>query len=123
MTARAAARVLTDGEALVQLHDVDALLRELGDDAGVRALRRLGHVVHGIERLAAVRARLAAGVDARWLALYDRARSRYGRGLAAVRDRVCTGCFLTLPSTARRPGGTESGVLTCQGCGRLLFWG
>jgi len=110
-------------EALLHLCDVDALLHELTDPASARALQRLGHPVQTPEKLAPVRARIAAGVDARWLALYDRARSRYGRGLAAVRERVCTGCFVTLPATARRPAGGEHSVLTCQGCGRLLFWG
>jgi predicted nucleic acid-binding Zn-ribbon protein len=110
-------------EILLHLCDVDALLQELGDPESVRSLQRLGHEVHALGRVGALRARLAGMVDARWLALYDRARSRYGRGLAAVRERVCTGCCVTLPTTARKPGGGEQGVLMCQGCGRLLFWG
>jgi predicted nucleic acid-binding Zn-ribbon protein len=109
--------------ALLHLCDVDALAHELTDRASVKRLARLGHTIQGAERLAALRARVAAGVDGRWLGIYDRARSRYGRGLAAVRERVCTGCFVTLPSTARRPAADEQSVLTCEGCGRLLFWG
>jgi len=112
-----------DPETLLHLSDVDALLHELSDARSTRTLRKLGVPVQAPARLAALRTRVAAGVDARWLSLYDRARSRYGRGLAAVRERVCTGCFVTLPSTARRPAGGEHSVLTCQGCGRLLFWG
>jgi predicted nucleic acid-binding Zn-ribbon protein len=112
-----------DPDALLHLCDVDALVHELTDPGSARSLRRLGVSIQAAARLALVRTRLAAGVDARWLSPYDRARSRYGRGLAAVRERVCTGCFVTLPGTARRPAGGEHGVLTCQGCGRLLFWG
>jgi predicted nucleic acid-binding Zn-ribbon protein len=122
---RVAAAPVADGdpEALLHLCDVDALIHELTDRGNVRSLRRLGVTIQTPMRLAALRARIAAGVDARWLAVYDRAHTRYGRGLAAVRERVCMGCFLTLPATARRPAGGEQVVLTCQGCGRLLFWG
>lgn len=124
MSARAAVAAPSgDPEALLHLCDVDALLHELMDPGSARSLRRLGVSILPAARLQSVRTRLAAGVDARWLSPYDRARSRYGRGLAAVRERVCTGCFVTLPGTARRPAGGEQAVLTCQGCGRLLFWG
>jgi len=112
-----------DPDTLLHLCDVDALVHELTNPGSARSLRRLGVSIQAPARLAALRTRVAATVDARWLSLYDRARSRYGRGLAAVRERVCTGCFVTLPATARRPAGGEHGVLTCQGCGRLLFWG
>ena len=114
---------MTGAEALVHLNDVDALLQELSDPLALGRLKKLGFELRGVARLPAWRARLATGVDARWLAVYDRARARYGRGLAAVRERVCTGCFLTLPTTARRPGTGVDGITTCQGCGRLLYWG
>ena len=124
MTASDARRAgLNPVETLLQLNDVDALLHELEDPLHQRRLRKLGFEVQTADRLRPIRARLAAGVDARWLGIYDRARVRYGRGLASVRERVCTGCFLTLPTTARRPGADEPGITTCQGCARILIWG
>jgi hypothetical protein len=114
---------LTPVETLIHLNDLDALLNEIELAPHHRRLRKLGFDLSGASRLRPLRARLAALVDARWLGIYDRARVRYGRGLAAVRARVCTGCFLTLPTTARRPGGDEQSVTTCQGCHRILIWG
>ena len=127
MTASDSARLagLNPAETLLQLNDVDALLHELEDPLHQSRLRKLGFAVGTAERLHPIHARLAAWVDARWLGIYDRARVRYGRGLATVRERVCTGCFLTLPTTARRPGAEEQGIriTTCQGCARILIWG
>jgi len=114
---------LTPVETLIHLNDIDALLHELELPSPQGRLRKLGFDVGAAGRLRPMRARLATRVDARWLGIYDRARARYGRGLAAVRERVCTGCFLTLPTTARRPGGDEQGITICQGCARILIWG
>ena len=59
----------------------------------------------------------------RWLAVYERARKRYGVGVAVVRERTCQGCFVTLPTAlASRPDGADSPGL-CSCCGRVLYWG
>src|SRR5438552_2486014 len=65
------------------------------------------------------RARLTAARERRWLTVYERAHARYGRGLAAVRGRVCQGCFITLPTSALP--GPESPTV-CESCGRVLCW-
>jgi predicted nucleic acid-binding Zn-ribbon protein len=108
---------------LVHLGDLDLLLREAHDEASRLRLRKLGFDVGGLDRLAAVRARFAAAIERRWVVVYERARQRYGRGVAAVRERVCQGCFVTLPTSAPfRPGTGETPGL-CASCGRVLFWG
>jgi predicted nucleic acid-binding Zn-ribbon protein len=55
------------------------------------------------------------------LSLYERSLGRYGRGLSAVRQRVCLGCRLTLPTSAAPPPGLAQ-LHLCEGCGRLLLW-
>jgi hypothetical protein len=120
---RARPSALTPIDALIHLNDLDALLHEIERPPHAARLRKLGFEIAPAERLHPMRARLAALVDVRWLGIYDRARVRYGRGLAAVRERVCTGCFLTLPTTARKPNPGEQNVTTCQGCARVLIWG
>ncbi|MEK7824080.1 MAG: hypothetical protein AAB290_03455 [Candidatus Eisenbacteria bacterium] len=108
---------------LVYLGDLDLLLREARDEASRLRLRKLGFELAGLERLEAARERLAAAIERRWMVMYERARQRYGRGVAAVRERVCQGCFVTLPtSVASRPGAGETPGL-CESCGRVLFWG
>lgn len=108
---------------LVHLGDLDLLLHEARDEASRVRLRKLGFGLDGLDRLAAARARFAGTIERRWVVMYERARHRYGRGVAAVRERVCQGCFVTLPtSAANRPGAAETPGL-CESCCRVLFWG
>jgi hypothetical protein len=106
---------------LLRLHDVDLLIEEALAARAAPRLRRLGLDLGDPQVLEQRRTRLATTVDPRLLAVYERARRRYGRGLATVRDRVCTGCFVTLPTSASpREGG--SSLRPCESCGRLLYW-
>jgi predicted nucleic acid-binding Zn-ribbon protein len=107
--------------AVAHLNDLDRLLAELAHDDGRAAMRRLGLELPGLAKVRAHRARLAQAIEPRWLQLYERLAARYPRAIAAVRGQVCTGCFVTLPPTARgRAEGDEAAV--CQGCGRILLW-
>jgi predicted nucleic acid-binding Zn-ribbon protein len=113
---------------LVQLGDLDLLAHELEGSSSRQRLRKLGFSLDGIPRLAAVREKVARAIDPRWMTAYERARHRYGRGIAAVRERVCLGCFVTLPTSAARPSGeTEGGEVigtpgVCASCARVLYW-
>jgi hypothetical protein len=111
----------TSAASLAHLHDLDQMLGELTQPGGRALLRRLGLETPGLGRLRGQRERLAATLDTRWRQSYERVRARYPRAIAAVRAQVCTGCFVTLPPTARgRAAGDEPSV--CQGCGRILLW-
>ena len=113
---------------LVLLGDLDLLLREVEAPGSRQRLRKLGFTLDGLPKLAAARDRLARGIERRWIVGYERARQRYGRGIAAVRERVCLGCFVTLPTSGVRPavdpGAPEiSGApAVCASCGRILYW-
>lgn len=106
-------------DAVVQLHDLDLLIEEL------RAARPPGRqraATPDAVQLPAVqraRAQLVLRLERRWLSTYERARQRYGRGVTAVRDRVCQGCYITLP-TAAAPAGDA--LTVCESCGRILYW-
>jgi hypothetical protein len=106
---------------LALLHDVDLVIGEFQAPPTHAHLRRLGLEAHGLPKVIAARAKLASQIDPRWMATYERIRARYGRGMVAVRQRVCTGCFVTLPPTARPLESREEPPI-CQGCGRLLHW-
>jgi len=119
---------------LVHLGDLDLLLREVRDPESRARLRKLGFDLSGLAALEAARERLARAIERRWMVLYERARQRYGRGVAAVRERVCLGCFVTLPTSAAPqrpvidagPGGSPPGAGDapglCASCGRILYW-
>jgi predicted nucleic acid-binding Zn-ribbon protein len=108
---------------IVHLNDLDLLLRETTDPASRARLKKLGFGTEGIARLHAARSRAAAEAEPRWMTVYERARQRYGNAVAAVRDRVCFGCYVTLPTTARPRAVHEDPLSTCESCGRILYWG
>ncbi len=105
---------------ILRLHDVHLLEGELGDGPAVSRLRKLGLTIAPHRDVERVRERCLAAIDPRWRTLYERAHRRYGRGVVAVRDRVCQGCRVTLPTSAAPSG---PGLLTqCESCGRVLYW-
>jgi predicted nucleic acid-binding Zn-ribbon protein len=105
---------------IFELHDLDLQLAEARHPATVAKLKKLGFEPSDPAPLERVRARLLAGVERRWVQHYVRALQRYGRGVVGMRERVCQGCFVTLPTSAS-PGLGESLTL-CQSCGRILYW-
>lgn len=75
------------------------------------------------KEVTAERARLADGLDAGLIAMYDRIRARSGGlGAAALREGRCEGCRLELPPgdlAAARAASAEQ-VVTCEECDRIL---
>ena len=112
---------MIDVRPVLELHDLDQLLAVLSDGACVEGLRRIGYALEGGPALVRERDTLASGLDRRWLGWYERSLGRYGRGLTLVRERVCQGCFVTLPTSAVPPPG-EGHLHLCESCGRLLYW-
>jgi hypothetical protein len=111
---------VSKAKPLPLLHDVDLLLQCAREPVGRTRLKRLGLDLDGAVAVERFRERLRGQIDQRWLAPYERALKRYGRGLVAVRDRVCLGCFITLPTSASPSTGDT--VTVCESCGRLLYW-
>jgi hypothetical protein len=106
--------------ALLELHDLDLLLAEARHAPTVTKLKKLGFVLTDLGPLERARAKLLAGVERRWVQHYERVLQRHGRAMVGMRDRVCLGCFVTLPTSAA-PGAGEKLTL-CESCGRILFW-
>jgi predicted nucleic acid-binding Zn-ribbon protein len=113
---------MTTLHSVVLLSDLDGMLREAQSAPARMRLKKLGFELEGWPRIATLRSRMAETVDRRWLFAYERARGRYGRGVAAVRERVCSGCFVTLPTTARPRNGETTALHICESCGRILYW-
>lgn len=105
----------------LELHELDQLLVQAGDPLRAARWRGMGFTVATPAVLVRERERLAETLDRRWLSLYERSLGRYGRGLSGIRQRVCLGCHLTLPTSAAPPPG-EAHLHLCEGCGRLLLW-
>jgi predicted nucleic acid-binding Zn-ribbon protein len=107
-------------EGILQLQEMDLAHAELGDPKNVVRLRRIGFPEPEMALLERARDRLLATMDRRWVNHYQRARDRYGRGVAVVRDRVCQGCHITLPTCAAPSG--DDPLTLCESCGRILYW-
>jgi len=110
---------MTGWRDVVGLHDLDLLLEEARCGGARQRTSSLGFDLAGLAALERVRARLHARLDGRWAFAYERAQRRYGRGVVAVRDRVCQGCFITLPTCAVA---SPDFLGVCESCGRILFW-
>jgi predicted nucleic acid-binding Zn-ribbon protein len=108
--------------SVVLLSDLDAMIREASTSESQARLSKLGFGLEGLARLTAQRGRLVESIGRRWSFAYERARQRYGRAVAAVRDHVCSGCFVTLPVTARPREALADVLNVCESCGRILYW-
>ena len=111
---------MTAADLLLRIHDLDLLAVELADGACAARLRRLGLEVAESGAVSGFRAALVERLEPRWRQHYERALRRYGSGVAAVRGRVCQGCFMTLPRSAAAE--IVNGISTCEACGRILYW-
>ncbi len=111
---------MISAEAVLELHDLDLLMGEARDPESQARLKRLGLAIEAPRTLELARRRLLDEIEPRWLVLYERAQRRYGRAVAAVRARVCQGCYMALPRSAAPAAGETLSL--CESCGRILYW-
>lgn len=102
---------------VVRLQDLDLLLEEARAGGAQQRALSMGFRHDGLPALERARTQLCAQLEPRWIHAYERASRRYGRAVVAVRDGVCQGCFITLPTAAAR----VDALSVCESCGRILF--
>lgn len=106
---------------LVQLQDLDLMIREMSDPERARELQTLGFAMTGIEKLRNARTHLAQSIDRRYLTLYERLAQRHGRAVVPVEERTCLGCFQALPGSFFSEISADQPVKVCENCGRILY--
>lgn len=107
---------------LIELQDIDVLLREVRDPEMSLHEERLGFPVENVETLERARKRLAARIDERLLQTYERMSRRHVRVVVPVERSICGGCRMSLPTSAGRDTMAASGTLeNCENCGRILY--
>ncbi len=113
-----AEKIQTQIEFLVALQDLDIMLKEIEE------VKALGFEVDNEGKVTLTRAReeLAARIKKQLVNNYERLRSRYKRAIVPVKDDTCLGCFMRVPTSVTSHGRTDQEVLTCENCGRYLYW-
>ncbi len=66
-------------------------------------------------------AEVRAKIPSQILGHYDRLVARGKKGLAAVRDQVCTGCHMRLPIGVVTTLMHDTDIQLCDSCGRYLY--
>lgn len=115
---------MTDAmDALVELQDIDTLLREVKDPEIASQEERMGFpVVEHVESLERARRKIASQIDGKLLQTYERMSRRFTRVVVPVEGTVCAGCRMSLPTAAiRSQMSSLATVENCENCGRILY--
>jgi len=104
-------------DMLVALQDLDMMIEEVSE------VKRLGFGVEREDELKNAREELAAKISKPLLYSYEKLKKRYKRAIVPVKeDNTCLGCFIKLPTSLSAIGRTDTSVIYCEGCGRILYW-
>ncbi|RLI11626.1 hypothetical protein DRO33_03775 [Candidatus Bathyarchaeota archaeon] len=109
-----------DLEALLALHDLDALIEEAQDPK----LQELGLAPpeERLRELLARREEIASRLPKQILSRYEKLRKRYRRGIAPVVGGVCMNCFAELPIAMVTSSRKNHELQTCPSCGIFIYW-
>ncbi len=84
--------------------------------------QRVGNIEKELELMRAERNEIATGVDAAWLARYDRILQKTGNfAMVPVEKSCCGGCHMTLPPSVVHDARRGAAITTCNYCGRMLY--
>jgi len=104
-------------ELLVLYQDMNIMLKEAEEEK-----ERLGFSTKGMKELKEALEELAKKIDKRYLRAYERISIRYKHSIAPVKNNTCLGCFAKLPTSYLGPGRSDEKIITCEHCGRILYW-
>lgn len=107
---------------LVQLQDLELMIREAQDPARKGNEEALGFMMGNIGKLEAELQDLRGQIDKQDLRAYDRIHRRYNRVIVPAIGRICTGCFQELPTSVKHALAEGAPLPTCESCGRILYW-
>ena len=106
---------------LVALQDLDLMIKEVKDVDTSSEMKQMGFKLDGMAELQQARDNLAGRIRPQLLNRYERLLKSYGRAVVPVTGNLCLGCFVTLP-TAYPSLKSKNSFLTCESCGRILYF-
>lgn len=93
---------------LVALQDIDNMVTDSSEE------KELGFQTGGLGDLQAIREEVAAKIGAPMLRTYERLHLRYRRAVVPVKDEICLGCFIKLPTSLSTKGKENVVVFRCE---------
>jgi predicted nucleic acid-binding Zn-ribbon protein len=109
-------------ELLIMLTDVCFMLDDLKSGKMTDEEKELGFKLGQEEKLQEAEKDLRSQIEGRWLGHFDRIRTKYSHPVVPVRNNVCHGCFLTLPTSMPSKERINQEVMLCNNCARFLYW-
>lgn len=106
---------------LVALQDLDLMIKEAEDTETSDELKGMGFKLDGVSELREARANLAKRIKPQLLNRYERVSRNYARPVVPVTGDLCLGCFAKIP-TSFRSLSEKANILTCESCGRILYF-
>lgn len=104
---------------LVALQDLDHMIKE-AEDAGTTAkLQEMGFPMDGLAEIKKAREELIVHIKPQLLNRYQRVSQNYERIVVPVVGELCTGCFAKVATSFRYE---KNAVVTCESCGRILYF-
>ncbi|HNR14946.1 MAG TPA: hypothetical protein PKJ77_10180 [Thermodesulfobacteriota bacterium] len=109
-------------QTLVLLQDLDEMISESENAELLEEQQKLGFEIRGLEKLKEAREELLRKLPEDIYNHYQKIRKRYGRAIAPVRENICLGCFITIPTALANKNIGNLDLRNCENCGRFLYW-
>jgi len=109
-------------QSLVILQDLDEMIAEAENTELLQQQEKMGFKIKGLEQLKEAREELIQKIPHDIFSHYNKIRDRYGRAIAPVRENICLGCFITIPTYLSTKQIGNQVLRNCENCGRFLYW-
>jgi predicted nucleic acid-binding Zn-ribbon protein len=108
-------------QLLVAIQDLELMIRDAEDSDKAQELEDMGFGMSGLDELKKAHEDLQAKLEPRHRSYYRRLTQRFGHAVVPVIKNLCTGCFANIPASFVSQTHRDK-VLTCENCGRILYW-
>jgi predicted nucleic acid-binding Zn-ribbon protein len=95
------------------------MIKDAEDAKHSAKMLEMGFPQDGLAELKKARGELAEMVKPQLLTRYQRVATSYDRTVVPVVSELCTGCFAKVPTSFRYE---KTAVMTCENCGRILYF-
>src|SRR4030042_2195487 len=106
---------------LVIVQDLEEMISESNNAEIINQQEEMGFAINGLEKLSEAREELIKKIPPEVFNHYNRVRARYGRAIAPVRENICLGCFIKIPTQISSREMGNQVLRNCENCGRYLY--